>query len=249
MTMRYLKGLLSAVGLGVALMAFGVSAHAQQEPTLDDRQIATREISKIAFTPEAFFPGDESGPRGLRVVYRGDDYGWPVWALAVRFGCEGSREPGCHRHWRARAVLAPPPPNANPMAQLFLRPRSRGSSIVAKAVRLRASDPDRPWPSIVGELGLAWLETDHAACPRGTTALARVRDVKWISPWTVPPALNEEEERKPPPIYLHPDRLQIRLGSLSTTAVADEIGAAVWARELFATLQTCFTPSTAERPW
>lgn len=78
-------------------------------------------MQQLAFDPVKFFPSQYvKDHSGVRISDTGDDYGWPVYAIAVTEGCipwENNPRDQCGSRLRARLVRAPAPPEGSRLPQ------------------------------------------------------------------------------------------------------------------------------------
>lgn len=192
----------------------------------------------LAFDPARFFP---EGPEPMMSVrYLGDDYGFPVYAIAIRRGCtmadQGEARRTCGERLEARMVRAPSegePP----------RPRVRGQRLVGW---IGQSEPqnDETLLQLLDNAGLEWLEADVRKCPPAMAHLATGRDLNFS------PAL---DVTGPAEIVLHADRVSFEVGEYLARSRYEgwlEPGSpGAWANDFAASLETCWKPSMALVPW
>ncbi|HLL59687.1 MAG TPA: hypothetical protein VK391_07350, partial [Allosphingosinicella sp.] len=88
------------------------------------------EVDAFAFDPKKLFGAREFGRNTVTIAYRGDEFGWPVFSMAVRRGCLAEEKMGPHCGTRriARMVRAPAPPNLE-------RPRQRSWYLMQDMLR------------------------------------------------------------------------------------------------------------------
>ncbi|ATY32587.1 hypothetical protein [Sphingomonas psychrotolerans] len=221
-----------AAALVIGLVA---PSAAQDGPSYDFRE-RTR---ALAFNPLLFFP-ERSEPT-MSVRYLGDDYGFPVYAIAVRRGCtevdQGEARRTCGERLVARMVRAPfegvPP-----------RPRARGQRLFAAIAQAKPQSDDA-LIRLLDKSGLEWLEADVRKCPTAMAHLATGRDLKFSS------AINQTDQ--PPEIVLHADTVAFEIGEYLTRSRYEgwlKPGSpGEWANDFAASLETCWRPSTAVVPW
>jgi hypothetical protein len=140
------------------LVGLGSQALANTDSSVDTRQIVT----DLAFDPAKFF-GDDRGQDLIRFTYTGDDYGWPVYAIAIRSGCLGTPTPNCNLERRARMVRAPAIENME-------RPRWRGRALIGKVDAQKPKHP-KDVASILGTVGMEWVECDDGSGGRQQSGL------------------------------------------------------------------------------
>jgi hypothetical protein len=224
---------LIVVALVVGMVA---PSAAQDAPQGYDFQERTR---ALAFDPARFFP--ERSEPAMSIRYLGDDYGFPVYAIAVRRGCtdadQGEARRTCGGRLIARMIRSPfagDPP----------RPRARGQRLFAVIAQSKPQADDALLRSL-DRAGLDWLEADVRKCPTAMAHLATGRDLKFS------PAL--EQAGRPADIVLHADTVSFEVGDYLTRS--RYVGwlkpgsPASWASDLAASLEPCWKPSTALVPW
>lgn len=193
----------------------------------------------LAFDPSRFFP--ERPEPAISVRYLGDDYGYPVYALAVRKGCtpadQGEARRTCGEQLTARMVRSPfegKPP----------RPRARGQRLFAT---LGQSQPrsDGALSQALDAARLEWLEADIRKCPAAMAHLATGRNLGF-SPAIEPTGQLGE-------IVLHADKIDFEVGDYLMRSRYEgwlKPGSpGAWANEFAASLETCWKPATAPAPW
>ncbi|RYG79773.1 MAG: hypothetical protein EON59_15760 [Alphaproteobacteria bacterium] len=193
----------------------------------------------LAFDPARFFP--ERLEPAMSVRYFGDDYGFPVYAIAVRRGCidadQGEARRTCGERLVARMVRSPfegEPP----------RPRARGQRLFATIGQSKPQN-DEALLRLLDNAGLKWLEADVRKCPPAMAHLATVRDLKFS------PAMDPTGQ--PPEIVLHPDTVSFEIGDYLTRSRYEgwlKPGSpGAWANNFAKSLETCWKPSTTLVPW
>jgi hypothetical protein len=209
---------------------------AQDAPPSYDFRERTR---ALAFDPTRFFP-ERSEPT-MSVRYFGDDYGYPVYAIAVRRGCtdadQGEARRTCGERLIARMVRSPfegAPP----------RPRARGQRLFGMIARSQPQN-DNALLRTLDDAGLEWLEADIRACPTATAHLATGRDLKFSSA--------ADLTGQPVEIVLHADKITLEIGDYLMRSRyegwAKPGSPGAWAAEFAASLEACWKPSTASVPW
>ncbi|OAN61988.1 hypothetical protein A7X12_23190 [Sphingomonas sp. TDK1] len=145
---------------------------AQDAPRAYDFQERTR---ALAFDPVRFFP--ERSEPAMAVRYLGDDYGFPVYAIAVRRGCTdadlGEARRTCGDRLIARMVRSPyvgKPPRA----------RVRGQRLFAMIAKSPPQSDDALL-RLLDKAGLEWLEADIRKCPTAMAHLATGQDLRFSS--------------------------------------------------------------------
>lgn len=211
------------------------SAAQDVRPTYDYRE-HTREL---AFDPDRFFP--EQRGLAMSVRYLGDDYDYPVYAIAVREGCtdadKGEARRTCGERLIARMIRSPydgKPP----------RPRARGQRLFA-AIGQSQPQSDDALIRLLDSMGLEWLEADVRKCPTAMAHLATGRDLKFST------AI--DQLGKLDGIVLHADTVSFEVGGHKMRShfqgwlKPGSPGA--WANDFATSLETCWKPSTAPVPW
>lgn len=211
-------------------------AAAQEPPPSYDFRERTR---ALAFDPARFFP--ERSEPAMSVRYLGDDYGFPVYAIAVRRGCtdadQGEARRTCGERLIARMVRSPfegEPP----------RPRARGQRLFGTIARSRPRNDDALL-RLLDDTGLEWLEADVRGCPAAMAHLATGRDLEFSSA--------ADLTGRPFEIVLHADKISFEIGDYLMRSRyegwAKPGSPGAWANDFAASLETCWKPSTAPVPW
>lgn len=210
-----------------------------------DQADVTLIVQDVAFDPKTYFPAQYIRDRSIvRIAYTGDDYGWPVYSIAIARGCidgETVPEDNCASRLRARMVRAPGVLDAN-------RPRVAGAQLVARVTETGAGSVDEV-RQVLGSMGLEWVEADIRTCPGAFAVFARSVEAAWV-----PDAIaNPTPENSVPAIVLHPDIIRVEFqqyAQLTTYRgwIAQQSPAA-WAVELAAALEPCWGPSAIQPPW
>ena len=222
-----------AAALVVGLIAPSAAQHARSSYDYRERTRA------LAFDPARFFP--ERSEPAMSIRYMGDDYGYPVYAIAVRKGCtdadQGEARRICGGRLIARMVRSPyegEPP----------RPRARGQRLFATIERSQPQS-DEPLLRALDGAALEWLEADIRNCPSAMTHLATSRDLKFL------PAIGLTDE--PIQVVLHADKISFEVGDYLTRSRYEgwlKPGSpGAWANDFAASLERCWKPSTASVPW
>jgi len=191
----------------------------------------------LAFDPARFFP--ERAQAALSIRYLGDDYGFPVYAIAVRKGCtdadEGVARQTCGGRLTARMVRSPY--KGDPV-----RPRARGRLLMTSLGQPRN---DEDLTRALDAAGLEWLEADVRECPSAMAHLATVRELKFS------PSIDLADQ--PFEFVLHADKISFEVGDYLMRSRYDgwlKPGSpAEWANEFAASLDACWKPSAALVPW
>ncbi|WP_435417182.1 hypothetical protein WAB17_09850 [Parerythrobacter aurantius] len=225
----------SAVLVVVAIASAG-SLSAEEPAVAYDYRERTRQI---AFDPGRFFDGGSAQPPYMSIIYSGDDYGYPVYSIAVRKGCT-SRDTGdarktCGKRMVARMVRSPGDGETE-------RPRWRGAKLFAALAKQNPTDDDQLVAALDG-YGLEWLEADIGACRSALDHLAR-KNVSFFND----PAVGELS------LVLHADKITFDYRSeyLAHTRYYGQIkpeNAGGWAAAFASSLEPCWVPSAAPKPW
>lgn len=216
-------------------------AHAQAPPVVDTRDA----VRRMAFDPSRYFPSPHIRDRSIiRITYTGDDYGWPVYAIAIAAGCvdqENVRADGCVSGLRARMVRAPAPPG-------MTRPRQRGSHLVNQVTQRGGSSPEQIRAAL-DDIALEWVEADLRTCRGATAVLGRLRDAEWAPDAVAEPNPAGEELS----LVLHADIVRVELQQYARRTIYEgwlaEDSPAVWAESLAAALEPCWRPAATPPPW
>ncbi|MFT3997706.1 MAG: hypothetical protein QM667_09885 [Asticcacaulis sp.] len=231
--------MLSAIAMGLVLAAGdGQETTEAQRKADGQKTVETRDlISKVAFDPALYFANEPKGSEVVLISYTGDDYGWPVYSIAVHYGCTAE---GCNPQRRARMVRAP-------ITDPSDRPRRWGLTLVNKVTAKGASTPEAV-AGALDTLGLDWVEADLMTCPGAMTAMADLGKAEWIRDDVVKPDPNGSIE-----IVLHADRIRVEVPDYLRKATYDGFIAkgspAAWADALAKTLEPCWKPVSASPPW
>ena len=196
-------------------------------------------VTDLAFDPDVYFGEGGRYHRIATIRYRGDDWRVPVHAIAIANGCAISREPGCNARRIARMVrgtMASPPE----------RPRWRGSALLGRLDKL--GPLDGPALAKALDANLDWLEADLDTCPQARAALAKAGEARWIAPALIAPKPEDDLG-----IVLHADTIRVEFAGYLRSAVYDGYIAkdtpAAWANDFATTIEPCWKPSAAPRPW
>lgn len=193
----------------------------------------------LAFNPARLFP-EQSQP-ALSVRYLGDDYGYPVYTIAVRSGCtdsdKGEARRTCGERLIARMVRSPFKGDAP-------RLRARGQLLFAAIAQAQPQN-DNELLRLLDGAGLEWLEADVRNCPTAMAHLATVRDLSFTT--TTAPFGQLDE------IVLHADTVTLEIGSyLMRSRYQGRLkpgSPGAWANSFAASLETCWKPAAALVPW
>jgi hypothetical protein len=239
--MRHLIRLL-CTSLCLSAVAQSVQGQDAGAPsTIEVQQI----VQRLAFDPGKFFPSQYIKDHAVvRIVYTGDDYAWPVYAVALAEGCvdgENNQRDQCASRVRARMVRAPEPPEAS-------RPRQRGARLVARLMESGSVSLPQVQASLQ-QMGVEWVEADLRDCPGAMQALARSAEAIWVPDAIANPHPGDEMSG----LVLHADIVQVEFQQYARLAhyrgwIA-EGSPAEWAVEFVSALEPCWRPAMAPAPW
>lgn len=200
-------------------------------------------VTALAFTPQNYFAEERYSRDDLTIVYReGAQFGWPIYAIAVRFGCGGaSIGRDCGKSFRTRMARLPqvagtgwPRHRANPWIKRFSARPALSREEVSKLL----------------ESGrLEWLEANSPACPSAAPLFAEIPGLRLTPPHFRPSA----QTGVPPAPFLHADQVAITFrGANGRTVYEGAIepnSAAAWATRLAEALERCWQPAATTPPW
>lgn len=206
-------------------------------------------VSAQAFDPTRFFPSRYITDRSsVRIVYTGDDYAWPVYAIAIAAGCEDDEVVSrneCNLRLTARMVRAPAPLDMD-------RPRQRGTHLLRQLAERGAATPPQI-AAALAEVGTEWLEADVRACPGALSVLRRSAEASWM------PTTIIYLDQPPTPIdflaglTMHADTVRVEFQQHARrSSYSGDIAEGTptgWAVELATALEPCWRPATAPPPW
>jgi hypothetical protein len=221
-----------------------VPARLQQGAT-DHAYFAAREhvtdlVRQVAFDPQAYFPNRSI----IRIAYTGDDYGWPVYSIAIAEGCiagENRSRDNCDSRLRARMVRAPAVPQA-------MRPRLAGLDLASRVTETGAVSTEQVRLAL-RDMDLEWVEADLRACPGAVATLARSAEADWVPAAVANPTPNDDMSG----LVRHADVVRVdlqqhaRLTTYSGWLAEGSPGA--WAVEMATALEQCWRPISAPPPW
>ncbi|WAC48204.1 hypothetical protein OVA03_16165 [Asticcacaulis sp. SL142] len=226
---------LLATVAGLVLVVTASASAETPNPMFETRDV----VSALAFDPSKFFQ-EENGQDLVRFAYRGDDYGWPVYSIAIRNGCLNERTKECHMGRRARMVRAP-------VIEKMERPRWRGTALIGK---VSAQKPANPYETakVLDTVGMEWMEADLVTCPGAMEVLAEGNSLIWVTSETLKPTPETEFE-----LVLHADTITVEfpyyLRQVRYQGYLAKRSPAAWADKLAKTLDPCWKPASAPVPW
>jgi hypothetical protein len=235
----------SSLTLGALML--GLAFHPARAQDVDDPPAfnVRDRVLEIAFDPTKFFRSRYVGDVStVRITYTGDDWGWPVYAIAVAEGCadeENGRQSDCGVRLRARMVRAPAAPERT-------RPRSRGARLIGQLVE-RGARSDADIRAGLNDLGVEWIEADLRTCPGALAALGRSAEADWVPEAVANPTPGDEIAA----LVMHADIVRVEFQQYARISTyrgwIAEGSPAEWAEELAAVLQPCWRPATTPAPW
>lgn len=229
--------------LAVAGMATPAVA---QEPSIFELREPVR---ALAFDPARFFTTSEGRDRSsVRILYTGDDYGWPVYTISIAAGCRGDEElspEACATRLAARMVRAPAPPGMD-------RPRQRGTYLLGQLAQRGATTPPRI-ATALSEVGTEWLEADLRTCEGALAVLRRADEADWTPNSFInldrPPTAVEYLAG----LTMHADMVQVEFQqNFRRSTYRGEVAEgtpAGWADALATAIEPCWRPASAPPPW
>lgn len=227
-----------ALGLAVLALLTAAIAQAQTGPQ-EDYDTLKRRVTDVAFDPDNFFGKDGRYFRIATIRYRGDDWAFPVYAIAISNGCVVERKSGCEARRIARMVrgtMASPPE----------RPRWRGSALIGRLRKLGPLDGSALADAL--DANVDWLEADLDSCPGSRAALSSAGDARWISPELLASKPSDDIA-----LVLHADTIRVEFAGYLRSAIYDSYIVAgtptAWADAFARTIEPCWKPSGAPRPW
>lgn len=226
-------------GFVVAALLFTLPAQAQDSAESHAATLKMRDrVDAIAFDPYGLFAW---GPTNLlNIRYRGDDWRWPVYSIAIQNGCESDQapRPACRERRIARMVRAPIGPRGTE------RPRWRGADLVSR-IRASGATSDDAIKDQLDKAGIEWLEADLQTCPGAMEMLRRAEDVRW--------GPRQPPKRDDIVITLHADTIEVGFdvfdGRVTWSGPMHDGTPARWAHDFATLLEPCWRPGTAPTPW
>ena len=231
----------------VAALVLGLlSATGQShEPTAPAQADVKAMVQQAAFNPATYFPSRYIKDRSIvRIAYTGDDYGWPVYSIAIAEGClDGETIPrdNCGSRLRARMVRAPALVDVD-------RLRVLGARLVTQVRETGARSPDEVRQAL-DDMNLEWVEADLRTCPGAPAALARSAQAVWVPDAAASPTPDDDMSG----LVLHADIVRVEFQQYARLTSYNgwiaERSPAAWAVEMAATLEPCWEPTSARPPW
>lgn len=240
--MQLLRGM-SALWAGLALhTAAHAQARAEPAESIDayiERIVRLRdEVASLAFDPKTLFGDQPRASDFITIAYVGDEFGSPVYSMAIRQGCLDGEKTGRHCASRrtVRMVRAPAPPDLS-------RPRERGSHLIRHLLR-----SEGPLRSALDRAGLEWLEAELNDCPAAAEKFQNAGSLTWV-----PPELYAPHSGGMRGIVLHADQVEVTFEEPARRSTYSgyvaEGSPAEWAVQFAEALEGCWRPATAPAPW
>ena len=222
-----------------AVLLAAAGASEDQEAHYAHVKVVHEVVAKLAFDPARFFPDEPRGRDLARISYTGDDYGWPVYSIAIRDGCTDKSGKDCHSEFRARMVRAPGYLAAS-------RPRHAGSALIARIAENKTEKPAEIAKALDGDK-LDWVETDIGTCPGAKDVLVQASRLSWVRPQVFAPEDTID-------MVLHADTVEVEFPDFLRRAAKHgkiaEGPPPQWGTKLAAVLEPCWKPAPADaRPW
>lgn len=241
----------------IELVLSGLVAIAAQEE-LEPRDIELVEIARRSLWSELFDPSQlgiepEIGKVVVRAQYSGDDYDWPVWALAIEWdtdiGCNTEDRPRQPDEWRAIVHRSAVPPNlAQERGQV--RPRARGIYAVRQFALLLSQHPETDPEDLVAGAVVERFTANNEMCGSLVDRIHEIPSRSFLGDELhvqVAPRSDEDAIL----FSIHADRLNVELNSRwGITRVEDMVprdgNIARWAVDLVEHLETCWSSADFE---
>ncbi|WP_303698898.1 hypothetical protein [Brevundimonas naejangsanensis] len=228
-----------------AALLLGAIAPDQRQETAPPTQDIRAIVREAAFDPKTYFPSKYTKDRSIvRIAYTGDDYGWPVYSIAIAAGClEGETIPrdNCASRLRARMVRAPAIPDA-------ARPRLLGAQLVTRVKETGATSPEEVRQAL-RDMNLEWVEADLRTCPGALATLTRSAEAAWVPDAIINPTPGDEMAS----LVLHADIVRVELQQYARLTTYSgwiaERSPAAWAVEMASTLEPCWGSISNPPPW
>lgn len=220
-----------------ATLVFGLVTPLTAQDSVPNYDFRER-IHVLAFNPDRFFP--ERFGLAMSARYLGDDYGYPVYTIAVRKGCtrddQGEARLTCGERLIARMVRSPfqgTPP----------RPRARGQRLFGAIAQYEPQN-DEALLKLLDNAEMEWLEADVRQCSAAMAHLATVRDLRFSS---------IIDQMGPTEIVLHADKVTFEISDFLVRSRYEgwlKPGSpGAWANDFATSQEACWKPSTAAVPW
>jgi hypothetical protein len=215
-------------------------SEAHQDVRQSDSLVRRDRVKELAFDPDKFFVSKFNQTPAITIAYTGDDYAWPVYSIAVWFGCrEDAKKRPCNSR-TARMVRAPASLDEE-------RLRHRGSRLIGNLKGGQATT-DLAMREQLDGAGLDWLEADLASCSAASALIEQAGSLNWV-----PDVIREHASGKPITIFLHADMVRLvlreRLFESTYEGRIAENSPGAWAVRFARSLEPCWRPASAPPPW
>ncbi|HEV2745934.1 MAG TPA: hypothetical protein VGW34_01380 [Allosphingosinicella sp.] len=200
-------------------------------------------VREIAFNPNTFFKQETLLEPLISITYTGDDWGWPVYAIALHEGCVRP-EPVGPRCWYRRTARMM---RVHGLAS-HERPRTAGRLLIDR-IDAKAPRTDEEIKTVLDGSELDWLQADLNACPRAAALISKTKNMDWVGSEIHSPV------RGGPITYaVHADDTMIHLrSSIQQVSMFSGLprgnNPAAWAKKFYQALQPCLKPASAPWPW
>lgn len=236
-------------GLAALLATLVLIAPAKAQDASDTEQekfsIHATLLSEV-FVPEKFFQEDMLTEPLLTITYTGDDWNWPVYALALFKGChagDAGDYSSCGDRYTVRMVRGPWDESDGELE----RPRWRGSALLSNLKDRGVSDRDELFQAL-DEGAVEWLESDLEQCPAAMKFAETSPDLAWFAQPLIPEP--DDEIR----IVIHYDTVHVRYTPIYSqrmeyTGEVDQRLPSGWAVQFYDALEDCWSLTQAPPPW
>lgn len=223
------RGLVFLILLELIFPALSYAQNSNFQRILETRDKLNSGIFDPANLP---FDGEETL---LTARYTGDDYGWPVWSMAIVRSCAPRSYPCAQDRLKIRTIRAFP-------IKTDGRPRNKGSSLTSQINTFIMQGESIE--SAISKSNIAWDFVDIDSCPAAKTLFETAPDQKWVS--------DDIFERRIIP-YLHADSVEVKLYSARAIILYKDIPTgdqpSAWASALMEAAIPCLTQSYMTPPW
>lgn len=210
-----------------------------------DRQhpfkIKNRIITEI-FVPATFLtnPNFNVQQPTMEIIYTGDDYGWPVYAIGFFRGCldkkRGHPTPGCSHLWHALRLRAPELKSG--------RVRHDGSALASTIATIMNESPSLSFTDAVSKSGLKWEIATLNTCPGAVDTFGKFN-------MSLNSYINTDPNSRRD-VFIHSDMVTIKVNlGQNKLALQSPVGLPVgkWVSEFDEILGQCWEPAAYPRPW
>lgn len=198
---------------------------------------------QTAFNTGNFFEERAKHQLDMSIEYSGDDYRYPVYAVAVRGGCtsldKGDARKLCGDRLTARMVRSPFIGDAP-------KPRTRGQVLYSFLASKNVSN-DAQLVLAFDEHKLEWLEADISSCQPAIAHLSTAPELPFFASTLL-------TDKSVLPIVSHADKIafDFRGGHLTKSSYQGYLkqgSPGEWANAFVQSLESCWTESEAPTPW